>query len=71
MENTFALYNKKTNEIENIIALDPEIVDSLPDFPPEGYGVVHMPEVIQGENSVCGIGWHYIDKTFVEPKKPE
>ena len=66
----FALYSDKTKVIENILSIDPAIVNDLPDFPPKGYSLVQMPQDLHGEWSACGIGWSYVNGNFVEPAKP-
>lgn len=69
--NDYAYYNKATGLIENVVWLDDSAVDTLLDFPPEGYALVDLPtEGIAGEYSMCGIGWSYIGGQFIEPPAP-
>ena len=68
----YAYYSIDTGLIENVVLIDDEIVDSLPDFPAQGFAIAEIPEEgISGEWTMCGIGWSYIDGQFVEPPKPE
>lgn len=67
----FAYYDLSTGLIENSIFLDDEHLDTLVDFPPQGYAIQEIPENLHGTWSACGIGWSYIDGQFVEPPNPE
>ncbi len=70
--NDYAYYNKTTGLIENVIWLDTDAIDTLVDFPPEGFAIVDIPTGgIAGAWSMCGIGWSYINGQFVEPPEPE
>lgn len=66
---TYAYYNIKTGLIENSLAIDDEIAQTL--IWPEGYAIVLIQPEINGSWSMCGIGWSYIDGQFIEPPKPE
>lgn len=66
----FAYYNTANGLIENIIWLDDEHLDSLVDYPPQGFAIQEIPEGVGGEHSACGIGWSYINGQFVEPPNP-
>jgi hypothetical protein len=70
--NDYAYYNKTTGLIENVIWLDTDTIDTLVDFPPEGFAIVDIPTGgVAGAWSMCGIGWSYINGQFVEPPEPE
>ena len=70
--NDYAYYNKTTGLIENVIWLDTDTIDTLVNFPPEGFAIVDIPTGgIAGAWSMCGIGWSYINGQFVEPPEPE
>ena len=70
--NDYAYYNKTTGLIENVIWLDTDAIDTLVNFPPEGFAIVDIPTGgIAGAWSMCGIGWSYINGQFVEPPEPE
>ena len=70
--NDYAYYNKTTGLIENVIWLDTDAIDTLVDFPPEGFAIVDIPTGgIAGAWSMCGIGWSYINGQFSEPPEPE
>lgn len=66
-EKNYALYNKQTGLIENVVHWDEELNPNV--IWPDPYGVVVIPE-IEHEWLVCGIGWSYIDGKFIEPPKP-
>jgi hypothetical protein len=68
----YAYYSVDTGFIENVVLIDDAIIDSLPDFPAQGFAIIEIPEEgISGEWNMCGIGWSYVDGQFVEPPKPE
>lgn len=66
----WAIYRLSDGYIENVILLDAETSKYTPN---EGYGLVSIPNdgSLNGEWSMCGIGWSYINGVFVEPQKPE
>ena len=69
--NDYAYYNIESGLISNVIWLDDQNLDQLVNFPPEGYAIVDIPTGgICGEYSMCGIGWSYINGSFVEPPNP-
>jgi len=68
--NDYAYYNKQTGLVENVVWLETEQLSTFVDYPPEGYALVSIPDGLEGEYSVCGIGWSYIDGQFVEPPAP-
>jgi len=68
----YAYYSVETGLVENVVLIDDAIVDSLPDFPAQGFAIAVIPEEgVSGEWSACGIGWSYLEGQFVEPPKPE
>ena len=70
--NQYAYYNIGTGLIENVIWLDDEHLDTLVDFPPEGFAIAGIPDGgLAGTWSMCGIGWSYVAGQFVEPPNPE
>lgn len=62
----YAIINNKTNVIDNVI-----VWDGISTYtPPDGYTIVEIPP--QNENSPTpGVGWQYIDGTFVDTHATE
>jgi hypothetical protein len=67
--NNFAYYNTETGLIENVLWIEDDTVSTL--VWPTGYAVVDIPDGLEGEWSVCSIGWSYINGQFIEPPQPE
>ena len=64
----WAVYRLDTGLIENIIWFD---ADTAVWTPPEGFGMIDIPDNTAGIYSMCGIGWSYINGQFVEPPQPK
>lgn len=63
----WAIYRLSDGYIDNVIWFD---ADTSRWTPPEGYGMVDIPDGLHGEWSACGIGWSYINNQFIEPPPP-
>ena len=59
--NGYAMVNNQTNRVDNAIAWD----GVTPYTPQDGYTLVQIPEPSETEPTP-GIGWFYIDGSFVE-----
>lgn len=64
----YIYYNTATGEIENIISIAADVVDTLEW--PAGYAVAILPDGLTGTWSTCGTGWSYINGEFIEPPMP-
>lgn len=67
--NDYAYFNVQTGLIENVLYIDDQVAPSL--TWPDGYDIVDIPDGgIAGKYSMCGIGWSYLDGSFIEPPPP-
>lgn len=66
--NHYAYYNTSTGLVENVLLVEDAVASTL--LWPEGYKIEVIPNGLHGEWSMCGIGWSYINGSFVEPPQP-
>jgi hypothetical protein len=67
MQKICAYVNKITYLVENMVVWD----GVSPLIAPDGFEYVETPsESVQGDWSLLGIGWTYINGEFIEPPNP-